>query len=126
MANEVWVKLFIDGKNVGQAFPCSITFEMRIHDLKDAVAMKYQFALTSHSIDAASLLVYPPGTNLPVEGVEPFPSDLLLPVLLSHPGFQKGIAGPIHLIVTAVSFLIHTECLHIQATASNGFLLFSN
>jgi hypothetical protein len=101
MAKQVWVELVIDGKNVGQAFPCSITFEMKIHDLKDAVAMKYQFALTSHSIDAASLLVYPPRTDLSVEGVEAEP---LPPYLrLSDPDFPKGIAGPTPLIVTAKS-----------------------
>jgi hypothetical protein len=101
--SAVWVKLVIDGDDSYDAFPCISTSGMSIvHDLKDAVAVKYQFALTSLSIDAASLKVYPPGTKVPVDPEEDAGS---LPpyLLLSDPGFPSGIAGPTPLIVTAKS-----------------------
>jgi hypothetical protein len=117
MVNKVWVELVIDGKNVGQAFQVELTSEMRIHDLKDAVAMKYQFALTLHSIDAASLLVYPPGTTkLSVEDVKPLRPGLPLADLDFR---ERTDEAP--LIVTAVSFLVHTErWQNTQATATNN------
>jgi hypothetical protein len=94
----------IDGNsNRYEASRIKITSETNfVDDLKDAVAMKYQFALTSLSIDAASLKVYPPGTTVPVDPEED--AESLPPyLLLSDPGFPSGISGPTPLIVTAQS-----------------------
>jgi hypothetical protein len=111
----VWVKLVIDGDDGYDSFPCTFTSGMNIivHDLKKAVAMEYRFALTSLSIDAASLKVYPPGTNpVPDEGTESLSPYLLI----SDPGFPSGISGQTPLIVTAknrqqqVSLLVPRCC----------------
>jgi hypothetical protein len=90
-AAVIWVKIVIDGDDSYDAFPCTFTSGMNIvHDLKDAVAMKYQFALTSLSIDVP---------DDPDEDAESLPPYLLL----SDPGFPSGISGPTPFIVTAQS-----------------------
>jgi Crinkler effector protein N-terminal domain len=85
MANEedklVWVKLVIDGKNVGQAFQVEIASKTNnVDHLKRAVAKEYQHKLTELSIDAPSLDVYLPGTTnvSALEGAEPLRPGLRL------------------------------------------------
>jgi hypothetical protein len=103
MANEedklVWVKLAIDGKNVGQAFKVEITSETNnVDQLKRAIVNQTP-ELSSLAIGPASLLVYPPGTNVSaLEGAEPLRPGLPL----SDLDFRE-ITGEKPLIVTAKS-----------------------
>jgi hypothetical protein len=100
MANElVWVKLVIDGKNVGQAFRIKIASETYIIDDLKRDIVNQTPELSSLSIGPASLLVYLPDTDFSVEGVEPLPPYLVLP----DSGFQKGTAVPTPFVVTAKS-----------------------
>jgi hypothetical protein len=117
MANEVWVELVIDGKNVGQAFQVELTLSDKnnIDDLKRAIVNQTP-ELSSLSIGPASLLVYPPETNLSVEGVVPLPPTL--PLL--DPGFQNGIAGHRSLIVTAKSRPQQQQTAEVKCTPSAG------
>jgi hypothetical protein len=99
MANEVWVELVIDGKNVGQAFRIKIASETYIiDDLKRAIVNQTP-ELSSLSIGPASLLVYPPETNvLGPENVQPLRPGLPLADLNFH-----EISDLTPLIVTAKS-----------------------
>jgi hypothetical protein len=103
MTSAVWVKLVIDGDDSYryEASRIKITSETNfVDDLKDAVAIKYQFAMTALSIDAASLKVYPPGTNpVPAEGAESLRPGLLL----SSSDFPSDTTDQTPLIVTAES-----------------------
>jgi hypothetical protein len=101
VGKPVWIKLIIDGENVGQAFQVEIKSETNnVDHLKKAIKVEAK-RLNIRSFDGGSLLVYPPRTDLSVEGVEAEP---LPPYLrLSDPDFPKGIAGPTPLIVTAKS-----------------------
>jgi hypothetical protein len=105
MANEVWVELVIDGKNVGQAFRIKIPSETYIiDDLKRAIVNQTP-ELSSLSIGPASLLVHPAGTNILVpEDVKPLRPGLPLADL----DFRE-ITDETPLIVTAVSFLVRTH-----------------
>jgi hypothetical protein len=100
-STPVWVKLVIDGDDSYDASRIKITSETNIvDDLKDAVAMRYQLALTALSIDAASLKVYPPGTNpVPAEGAVSLRPGLLL----SSSDFPSNTTDQTPLIVTAKS-----------------------
>jgi hypothetical protein len=101
MANEeelsLWIKLVIDGENVGQAVGIEIKSEMDVDDLKQVIMEK---AKRRFDKDIHSLNVYLPGTN----ALDPADGAYLCPGLeLLSPEFPKDTTDQKPLIVTAKS-----------------------